>query len=279
MRNGYTFPEDLIRDRRNVYKIRGQCYTFGGKYVKLVPPQGFDVNRFAPPRIYGPREELPNGFYTYFFPSEDRIICVPVKNKFEVGANHFTLALLSEARKVIAAGELYVEGNTITFNLLSGSFMKEWMMRKLESKCDNELSQLTTELLKRQYPDHTIRYTNSEILTEENIPVTREELDRYVEMGVEVRLYDSEEACNANTASLEAMVQQKQNVLNHPRFAPTGQAKTNLETEINDLQKQIRDLNKYDTYPPRPSASSSSSGGKRRKSRRRLQKRRKTRRL
>ena len=272
MQNGYTFSEDLISDRRNVYKIRGQCYRFEDRYVKLVMPQGFDVNQLAPPRIYGePGEELPNGFYTYFFPSMDRIICVPVKNKFEVGTNHFTLALLTEAKKVIAAGELHVQGNTITFNLSSGSFMKDWMTRKLKNKCDDELRELTTVLLQRQYPHHKIQYTDSEMLTEENVPVTREELNRYVGMGIEVRLYRSKDVCNGNPASLEGLIQQKQNILNHPRFAPTGKDKDKLEEEITALQSQLQAFSDYVPYAP-------SSGGKRRKSRRRLQKRRKTRR-
>jgi hypothetical protein len=247
-----------LPEMKEIYKIRSQCYTYKGKFVKLITPQGFDFNQFAPSRTYGPGEELPPGVYTYLFPSIDRIICVPVKNKFELGTIHYVLAWLSRVPKVIAAGELRVERDTITFNLLSGSFMRNWMESDLGGKCNTQLRDLTQEMLRQQYPSKRIEYNGDELITEENVPVTAEELNRYLEMGIEVRLYESKSDCRANVVSLESALQVQER---------SGSAQANAtRAEIERLNESFKLYKK-------------SSGGKRRKTRRRLQKRRKTRRL
>lgn len=253
----------------DIYKIRPpQCYTFQGKFVKLVPPEGFDYRQFAPPKVYGSGEKLPPGVYTYMFPTQDRIVCVPVKNKFELGTVHYVLALLSGAPKTIAAGELLVQGDgTIYFNLLSGSFMKDWMERGLREACNNELRDLTLRMLQQQYPKIHIEHTNAVLITDANVPVTAEELDRYARMGLEVRLYSKKGMCMTNPVTIEEQIKIQQG--------------TNARVGVNDeddqtiayLRSQLDAINSsYEVYRP-------SSGGKRRKSQRKLQKRRKTRRL
>ncbi len=177
--NGVRVDKD---DLKNAYKVRGSCYTFNGKFVRLVVPDGFDYSQFVP-QVYGPGEELPPGVYTYLFPTRDRIICVPVKNKFEIGTVHYVLAAISEAVNVIAAGELLVQRNgTIYFNLLSGSYMQKWMTSRtgLQGACNEELRDLTFRMLQQQYRGNTIEYTTAELITETNVPVTIDDLDRYV---------------------------------------------------------------------------------------------------
>lgn len=253
---------------RDIYKIRSSCFTFQGRFVKLIAPEGFDYTQFAPPRVYGePGEEIPPGIYTYLFPAQDRIICVPVKNKFELGTIHFVLALLSNARNVIAAGEMLVgRDGTIHFNLLSGSFMQSWMQRSLKGKCDTELRDLTLRMLQQQYPRHRIEYTGAELITETNVPLTAEELNRYVRMGLEVRLYSSKTDCQTEPYAIENAIAIEENT--NKRFGSTVES----EARIAALRADLERLNSsFELYRP--------TGGGRKRTNRNLHKRRKTRKV
>jgi hypothetical protein len=84
------------------------------------------------------------------------------------------------------------------------------------------------------------------------------ELNRYLDMGIKVRLYESKSDCRANMDSLEMALQTQER-------AGSAQA-ASIRAEIERLNESFKLYKK-------------SSGGKRRKSRRNLQKRRKTRRL
>jgi hypothetical protein len=63
---------------------------------------------------------LPDGLYTYVITSEFDLVCSPVE-MFEAGSKHIQLA--KNVSRAYAAGEFSKNGNKITYNLHSGTFM------------------------------------------------------------------------------------------------------------------------------------------------------------
>lgn len=77
---------------------------------------------------------LPDGAYLYlieYSPSTNRYYksFVRVLNKLEAGSRHFQLPILDQNRIIVAAGELSKVGSRITFNLESGTYTKNLMIK------------------------------------------------------------------------------------------------------------------------------------------------------
>lgn len=77
---------------------------------------------------------LPDGAYLYLIeynPSTNRYhkSFVRVLNKLEAGSRHFQLPILDQNRIIVAAGELSKVGSRVTFNLESGTYTKNLMIK------------------------------------------------------------------------------------------------------------------------------------------------------
>lgn len=177
----------------DVYKIHTQCLTYNGKFVKLVKG---DPTRFRPI----PLTAKDNGIYTYLFDQDGKLHTAKVANRFEIGSLHMTLAFVADVSRVLASGELKKTGNTIDFNLISGTYMKDWM----DGTCDTEIRTHTKELFERALPGMEITYTGETFITDGSVPVTREQLHSYLDAGFEVRLYDDAKDCKPDEGLLQA---------------------------------------------------------------------------
>ena len=275
MREGVRVDKEELQ---NAYRLRGNCYRFQDRFVKLILPERINLKQLAP-IDYGEegQEFPPHGVYTYLFSSQGLFICIPVKNKFEIGTVHYALASTLNAERVIAAGEMRIDRDgSIVFNLLSGSYMRSFMTRTLRGACDGQLRERTSQMLQTQFPGHDIRYTNETLITDESVPLTADELNRYVGMGIEVRLYRTEKECNSDKelAIAETRLEIEENMNKNSRYPPTQEQLEASQAEIDKLRQDVERLKNvpFEVYGRR--------GGRRKRThRRKVQKRRKTRKV
>jgi hypothetical protein len=193
---GYDITHIDISEQ-DAYKVRVQCLDYAGKFVQLV---GGDPRRIRPVPI----ESGGDGIYTYLFDGAKTLYTAKVANQFEIGSLHLTLAFLAKTPRVLAAGELRLTGPTVEFNLLSGTFMEKWMVETLRGACDTEIISQTTKLFTAALPGKKHIYTDEHFITSEKVPVTREQLNVYLDAGFEVRLYDTKGDCKLNPDLLRA---------------------------------------------------------------------------
>lgn len=202
--------------------------TEDGKFVKINIPENFNLIEFLNSFPSYNQNELINkdGLYTWILYTTDpdesiKFAAVEVKNAFEVGTLHKTLALKQGAFKIYGAGELQKNGNTITYSLQSGSFTKQ-ILNSQERKdtkkrsryfnnnnynsfnntpkkieCDSEKLErkIKSEFLKR-FPGFNIKYIYNTMI-DIIAPVKNEDIDFYIKSGISVDLYDTEEQCLA----------------------------------------------------------------------------------
>jgi len=106
-----------------------------------------------------------------------------------------TLAFVSGAERVLASGELKKTGNKIEFNLVSGTYMLKWMTSKLKKECNQQVQDQAASLFAAALPGMEITYKGEDFITDVYVPVTREQLNSYLDAGYEVRLFDDERVC------------------------------------------------------------------------------------
>jgi hypothetical protein len=180
--------EQTIEDL-DAYKVRNQCMTYNGMFVRL---EGGDPTLFRPVGI----EKGGDGIYTYLFDQNEKLHTAKVANQFEMGSLHLTLAYESKEKK----------GDTVRFNLLSGTFMKPWMMYDLEEQCNEEVQKLAQELFTKAGMNAT--YTDEAFITGKNVPVTKEQLDSYVDAGFQVKLYKERRSCMMDPTMMNIRIEQ-----------------------------------------------------------------------
>lgn len=173
-------------DDLDAYKVRGQCMTYNGMFVRL---ERGDPRLFRPVSL----DKGGDGVYTYLFDQDGRFLSARVSNLFEIGSLHLTLAYEGKVKHILAAGELKKNGDKIEFNLLSGTFMKPWMTDDLEGECDEEVQKLAEELF--QNAGMNAVYVDKPFITAKNVPISKEQLDSYVDAGFEVKLFKDKIAC------------------------------------------------------------------------------------
>jgi len=155
-----------------------------------------------------------NGVYLYIVWSNDEktkvLTCCKVMSILEMGTLHKIIALRKGARIIHAAGELKIENEAPTFNLLSGSYMRETFQepialkrRRANMDCDkdnlqNFIVQYMKEILGNQAQFTQGRdMTMNSYIKKSSLPVSLEELQLYQSFGAQFELFDSKEACFA----------------------------------------------------------------------------------
>jgi hypothetical protein len=192
LEEGYSIPSTISYDNVNLYESAPKtCIRFEGSFALLKRRS----NNIQLQLTFFKNQFLPDGYFNYVFSADGTLHAAPLENEFEVGSKHKHIALESNIKRVIAAGEMLKSGNLIQFNLSSGTFMKEFMVTTLKGQCNNELIQKTIQLFKQYYPSFRIEFVTRSFITLKDIPLTREHVLKYVKAGYEVRLYSSKKAC------------------------------------------------------------------------------------
>jgi hypothetical protein len=193
---GYAISEPINEEQ--AYKVRNQCLTYNGKYVRL---EDGDPRKI--PTV--PMEKGGDGIYTYLFDQNRKLHTAKVENQFEIGSLHRTLAYRGNVTHVLAAGELKKTGNKVEYNLLSGTFMKPWM-EELGRAYDAKIKEQAQELFKKA--GFSATFVETGFITEDKVPVTKEQLDSYKAAGFQVKLYANRRYCRSSPQLIRAQIEQ-----------------------------------------------------------------------
>jgi hypothetical protein len=220
---GYAI-EDTIDDLE-AYKVRNQCLTYDGKYVRL---ENGDPRKLKPI----PMEKGCDGIYTYIFDQNQKLHTAKVGNQFEIGSLHLTLAYEGKITHVLAAGELKKTGNSVEYNMLSGTFMKPWM-EDLDHEYDEEIQQQAQSLFEKTGISAT--YVPKAFITGKNVPVAKEQLDSYKAAGFEVRLYTNRKYCFLQPKLIQTSIEQ-------------WRGRPDTKSAIEEAEEQLRQSSEYVLY-------------------------------
>ena len=102
---------------------------------------------------------LPDGAYLYLIeynPDTNRYhkSFVKVLNKLESGSRHFQLPILNQNRIIIAAGELSKNGSRVIFNLESGTYTKNLMIKTKNYMNQGNYIRLVKNALRNSKPNY-----------------------------------------------------------------------------------------------------------------------------
>jgi len=103
---------------------------------------------------------LPDGAYLYLIeynPETNRYhkSFVRVLNKLESGSRHFQLPILDQNRIIVAADELSKSGSRVTFNLESGTYTKNLMIKTKNYMNKQNYIRLVKNALRNSSPNYT----------------------------------------------------------------------------------------------------------------------------
>ena len=202
--NGVGYARDNFDKEFISVRNEHQCTVqFGDKFI-FIDLKGLRRDEFIEniPLIY--ERPIEDGYYTWLIYTEDaantrqRFIATKALSILEIGTIHMDIAKRVNAKKIHAAGEIKVDGDSITFNLQSGTYMKPAMQKK-RSRCDTiRFEDLVISKVKNYLGDNA-KDTEEPLIIKTNLPIKGEELALYEEYGAVITKYDSSEACkNAN---------------------------------------------------------------------------------
>jgi hypothetical protein len=126
------------------------------------------------------------GAYLYLLSYDDKLYFVPVENQFEVYGKHLHIVAEKKVTRISAAGEMVIspDGKTVTFNLLSGTFMTQILKHYF-----NKYTNITWRknkikaALKKLYPNKTIKFVhgyNTLLPTNEDLNANSEASKKYL---------------------------------------------------------------------------------------------------
>lgn len=187
LEKGYSIPSDFSFD---IFEPASVCLKYDSSYIRLKrnPTASLDLQYFQ-------NEHLPDGIFNFIFINDNTLIAAPLENAFEIGSKHKHIAIQKKGSNILSAGEMMKVGKTLQFNLMSGTFMKDFMLNTLAGLCKNELIQRTIKLFQLYYPMYKIEFITRSFITAKSLPLKREHVIKYKQAGYEVRLYPSKNAC------------------------------------------------------------------------------------
>jgi len=177
-------------------------FNFNDKKVTLKRPANISVSELRRRR----RERTPilhieqlvaDGVYLYILTNKE-LLFNRVRSHLELGTAHRFLAGESGTDAVFIAGELKKTGNNIEFNLMSGTYTLEILRGFItdEEKAKVEarmLRHIQTLLEKNGFTAH---FTKETFITEAAMPISRDELRNYADMGYNVRAHNRAGFCD-----------------------------------------------------------------------------------
>jgi hypothetical protein len=152
----------------------------------------------------------PDGIYTWIYTSNS-LVASPVFSRLEFGSRHFDIFRrigIAPEVNVYAAGEFKKEGDTITYNVASGSVTVQ-LMRKNEK--NNYLPENIASVEKNAAAAfatlegvHPIYAGSQETFI--NMPLTFEQLEFYESLGYKIDYYKNKDTCELRHKPFRRMV-------------------------------------------------------------------------
>jgi hypothetical protein len=143
-----------------------------------------------------------HGYYTWLIYSNDGdkvFVASKAYSILELGTIHRAIAYRVQPTKIHSAGEIRVDVNgTLTFNIISGTYMLPFFSSLKRSRCDKDnLESLMVRKIK-EFIGEDSNFTQETLITPATLPVTQEEIDLYTRHGAVIGLpYNSTEECKA----------------------------------------------------------------------------------
>lgn len=217
----------IVDPARRVYNSQGFCASKlhdadadAGKYYYIyVDPYDASHNMTCvidevSPLLVNPTEFETGAYYTYMVASSSsssssgiqgnarpQLYAAKTVNMYEFGTKHQQI-MYRKARqdaaaeyKIYATGEIMcVNENTLLFNFISGTYkMKKHMTA---TRVEYEKAYFTYMIRKFAPKYNTILYQRTALITEEVLPLTRQELSRLRRHNVPLFMFDQQEKCN-----------------------------------------------------------------------------------
>jgi hypothetical protein len=147
--------------------------------------------------------DAPDGIYTWIVGDKGKFLAGRVRSILEMGTLHKQLADVSKSKHIVVAGECSKKGNEVYFNIQSGTFSLAIIRRKNKSRLNEATKQ---QLL--QEKGHAIFESMGltpiafggtySLINPRTTPITKEELQQYVQAGFDVYLYEKREDCKGD---------------------------------------------------------------------------------
>jgi len=206
-------PTELTREKiTGQWVTHKQCAYMGDDYYAIFFNSG--VNLSSTMLILDQDDELEDGVYTWVILSlnddEPRMYLKKTLSSYEFGTKHQEILyhitckhMQCENFKLFYAGELLKEGNTIKFNLESGTYMKDKLNPKKKTLGTIKISKITAgeminEMLNKT-GELTIEEGNDTFISHESIPLTQNDLKIYNSFGAKIYKFNNPESCKTFT--------------------------------------------------------------------------------
>jgi hypothetical protein len=197
--NGVGYARDNFDKEFISVRNEHQCTVqFGDKFL-FIDLKDLRRDEFIEniPLIY--EKPTDDGYYTWLIYTEDTkqlFVATKALSILEIGTIHMDIAKRVNAKKIHAAGELKVDGESITFNLQSGTYMKPAMQKK-GNRCRTDYFEELVIKKVKMYLGENAKDTEEPLINKDNLPITGEELTLYESYGALITQYDSFDKCKA----------------------------------------------------------------------------------
>ena len=157
--------------------------------------QYYDVTTFP---------EAPDGIYTWIVGDKGKFLAGRVRSILEMGTIHKQLADVSKSKHIYVAGECSKKGNEVYFNIQSGTFSLAIIRRTNKSRL-NEATKQKLLQAKGQATFESMGLTpiafggTYSLINPRSTPITKDELQQYVQAGFIVYLYKNRDDCKADS--------------------------------------------------------------------------------
>jgi hypothetical protein len=197
--NGVGYARDSFDKEYISVRNEHQCTVQFGDKVLFIDLKGLRRDEFIENIPLINEKPTEAGYYTWLIYTANAgqlFVAAKALSILEIGTIHMDIANRVNARRIHAAGELVVDDGTIIFNLQSGTYMKPAMQKK-RSRCDHgDFENLVISKIMGFLGDDA-KYTETTLITDENLPIRGEELSLYESYGALITQYNSSEECKA----------------------------------------------------------------------------------
>lgn len=147
--------------------------------------------------------DAPDGIYTWIIGDNGKFLAGRVRSILEMGTLHKQLADVAKVKHIFVAGECKKEGTNVQINLQSGTFSLEIIRRKNQSGFNQSTKQQRLQskavsIFEAMGLTPIFIEGNESFINPMNVPITKQELQTYVDAGFHVYLYTAEKDCKAD---------------------------------------------------------------------------------
>jgi hypothetical protein len=217
MEKGFPVPPTTLNDAVSVKDIMNcSVQTEEGEKYVLVKRKGDASKEFLDSiEVYTDAASLPDGLYCWILTDPGKFAAIQVLSALEVGSIHKTITHKLGVTKIHGAGEMRKDkGGLISYNLLSGTYMNEWLASA--EACRGQLESEIRTAFERLFPGVLFGFVTKTLISQK-LRLTKKELERYARYGFIVTEFDDPKECikardeekNRQAAQQQAVQQQR----------------------------------------------------------------------